>query len=75
VQTPVVGFYESLFSQTNKSGYYPKPKRKLITSSYDVIITSMTHHEHTRMTTILSQTHTSHIMLSTHPHNLINIST
>ena len=93
--------------KNNKSGYYPKPKRKLITSSYDVIITSMIHHEHIRMATILSrkshqhsitskslsllswtynkrhttrtatilsETHTSHIMLSTHPHNIINIS-
>ena len=57
VQNPIARFCESLFSlvhyrkplvkgKINNSGYYCKPKRKLNTSSYHVIVTSITYHGH-----------------------------
>ena len=59
VQNPIAGFCGSLLSlvrylepwvkrKTNKSSDYLKSKRKLITSSYNVIITLITYHVHNK---------------------------
>ena len=57
---------------------YPEPRIKGYTTRMTTILSQKTH-KHiintTSMATILSQNHTSHIMLSTHHHNIINTST